>query len=200
MLLRRYSSFLHISLVLTWNMILFEAKYHFKKAIFIGTIFLWNVFLFWVIWFTYSSDKMSTLDTIVKDYDKNIVLRDCQRQAFEYLHDKKGDLLVTTFGTTFETFTEIESLQGPTTLYGRLVEPHSLSRVVVPATLHLTRIIQALSVSDSLRLEMMMRSAVNFIGGGNQRNPPTCCKSPTNFITEWCIRYTSPERDSNSQR
>ena len=31
---------------------------------------------------------MSTLDTIVKDYDKNIVLRDCQRQAFEYLHKK----------------------------------------------------------------------------------------------------------------
>ena len=120
MLLRRYSSFLHISLVLTWNMILFEAKYHLKKAIFIGTIFLWNVFLFWVIWFTYSSDKMSTLCTIAKDYDKNIVLRDCQRQAFEYLHDKKGNLLVTTFGTTFETFTEIESLQEPTILYGRL--------------------------------------------------------------------------------
>ena len=60
---------------------------------------------------------MSTLDTIVfKDYDKNIVLRDCQRQAFEYLHDKKGDLSV----TTFETFTEIESLQGSTTLYSRL--------------------------------------------------------------------------------
>jgi hypothetical protein len=36
------------------------------KAIFIGTIFLWNVFLFWVIWFTYSSDKMSTLDTMLK--------------------------------------------------------------------------------------------------------------------------------------
>ena len=116
MLLRRYSSFLHIFLVFTWNMILFESIYHFKKAIFIWTIFLWKVFLFWVIWFTYSSDKMSTLDTIVKNYDKNIVLRDCQRQAFEYLHDKKGDLLVTTFGT----FTEIESLQGPTTLYGRL--------------------------------------------------------------------------------
>ena len=63
---------------------------------------------------------MSTLDTIVKDYDKNIVLRDCQRESFEYLHDKKGDLLITTFGTTFETSTEIESLQGPTTLYGRL--------------------------------------------------------------------------------
>ena len=69
---------------------------------------------------------MSTLDTFVKDYDKNIVLRDCQRQAFEYLHDKKGDLLVTTFGTTFETFTEIESLQGPTTLYGRLLKPNEL--------------------------------------------------------------------------
>ena len=50
---------------------------------------------------------MSTLDTIVKDYDKSIVLRDCQGQAFEYLHDKKGYLLVTTLGTTFETFTEI---------------------------------------------------------------------------------------------
>ena len=63
---------------------------------------------------------MSTLDIIVKDYDKKIVLRDCQRQAFEYLHEKKGDLLVTTFESTFETFTEIESLQVPTTLYGRL--------------------------------------------------------------------------------
>ena len=63
---------------------------------------------------------MSTLCTIAKDYDKNIVLRDCQRQAFEYLHDKKGNLLVTTFGTTFETFTEIESLQEPRILYGRL--------------------------------------------------------------------------------
>ncbi len=31
---------------------------------------------------------MSTLDTIVKDYDKNIMLRDCQKQAFEYLHKK----------------------------------------------------------------------------------------------------------------
>jgi hypothetical protein len=54
---------------------------------------------------------MSTLDTIVKDYNKHIVLRDGQRQAFEYLHDKKGDILVTTFGTTFETFTEIDNRQ-----------------------------------------------------------------------------------------
>ena len=65
---------------------------------------------------------MSTLDTIVKDYDKSIVLRDCQRQAFEYLHDKKGDLLVTTLGTTFETLTEMRSLRGPTALYGRLMK------------------------------------------------------------------------------
>jgi hypothetical protein len=45
----------YYSLLIIW--ILFEAKYHFKKAIYVGTIFLWNVFLFWVIWFTYSSDK-----------------------------------------------------------------------------------------------------------------------------------------------
>jgi hypothetical protein len=31
--------------------------------------------------------------------------------------------MITCFGTTFETFTEIESLQGPTTLYGRLIIP-----------------------------------------------------------------------------
>lgn len=37
---------------------------------------------------------MSTLDTIVKDYVKTIVLRDCQRHAFEYLRHKRGDLLL----------------------------------------------------------------------------------------------------------
>lgn len=37
---------------------------------------------------------LDTLDTIITDYDKNIVLRDCQRHAFEYLRDKKGDLLL----------------------------------------------------------------------------------------------------------
>ena len=66
---------------------------------------------------------MSILDTIVKDYDKNIVLRDCQREAFEYLHKKLShhrSIHDHVFGTTFETSTEIESLQGPTTLYGRL--------------------------------------------------------------------------------
>ena len=60
---------------------------------------------------------------IVKDYDKNIMLRACQRQAFEYLHQKLSHdrcYMITCLGTTFETFTEIESLQEPTTLYGRL--------------------------------------------------------------------------------
>jgi hypothetical protein len=40
------------------------------------------------------------------------------------------------------------------------------------------------------------------VGGGNwstRRKPPTCRKSQTNFITECCIEYTSPERGSNSQ-
>jgi hypothetical protein len=43
------------------------------------------------------------LDTIVKDYDKNIVLRDCQRQAFEYLHQKLSHdrcYMITCFGTS----------------------------------------------------------------------------------------------------
>ena len=32
--------------------------------------------------------------------------------------------------------------------------------------------------------------------------PPTCLtgKSLTNFMTQCCIEYTSPERDANSQR
>jgi len=36
---------------------------------------------------------------------------------------------------------------------------------------------------------------VSFIGGGNQstcRKPQTCRKSLTNFITQCCIKYTSP--------
>ena len=67
---------------------------------------------------------MATLDEIVREYDKNMVLKVCQRQAFDYLSEKKGDLMVslnTCFGTTFETLAEIEREQGPTTLHGRLV-------------------------------------------------------------------------------
>ena len=35
---------------------------------------------------------------------------------------------------------------------------------------------------------------VSFNGGGNRSTrikPPICRKSPTNFITYWCIEYTS---------
>ena len=32
--------------------------------------------------------KMSTLERIIRDYDKDIVLKDCQRKAFEYLLNK----------------------------------------------------------------------------------------------------------------
>ena len=45
--------------------------------------------------------------------------------------------------------------------------------------------------------------ADSFIGGGNQstqRKPSTCRKSLVNLITQCCIKYTSPERYSNSQR
>ena len=84
---------------------------------------------------------MSTLDKIVKDYDKNIVLKDCQRQTFQYLHDKKGDLLLTTFVTTFETLTEIESLQGPTALYWRLLNATLEMGIHLPVKLSKDRII-----------------------------------------------------------
>jgi hypothetical protein len=44
---------------------------------------------------------------------------------------------------------------------------------------------------------------IQFLSGANrkpQRKLPTCRKSLTNFITSCCFEYTSPERDSNSQR
>ena len=43
---------------------------------------------------------------------------------------------------------------------------------------------------------------VRFIGGGNRsirRKQPTYCKSLTNFITQYCIKYTSLWTLSNSQ-
>ena len=47
------------------------------------------VFIFQVIWSLYPSNGMITLDRILKDYEKKIVLRDCQMQDFEYLSEKK---------------------------------------------------------------------------------------------------------------
>jgi hypothetical protein len=43
---------------------------------------------------------------------------------------------------------------------------------------------------------------VSFIGQGNwstQRKSLTCCKALTNFISYYSYKYTSHERDSNSQ-
>jgi len=34
---------------------------------------------------------MLMLDRVVKDYDKNIMLMNSQRQAFEYLFEEKGE-------------------------------------------------------------------------------------------------------------
>ena len=39
----------------------------------------------------YSSDRIKTLIRMFKDYDKNIVFRDCQMYFFKYLFEKIGD-------------------------------------------------------------------------------------------------------------
>jgi hypothetical protein len=44
-------------------------------------------------------------------------------------------------------------------------------------------------------ISVMSLVADSFHGGGNRsmrRTPPTCCKSPTSFITQCCVKYTSP--------
>ena len=44
-------------------------------------------------------------------------------------------------------------------------------------------------------ISVMSLVADSFHGGGNRstrRTPPSCCKSPTSFITQCCIKYTSP--------
>jgi len=41
--------------------------------------------------------------------------------------------------------------------------------------------------------------AVSFIDGGYRRNPPTCHKLLTNFITYYCIEYTSAEQADDRQ-
>jgi hypothetical protein len=99
-----------------WGEIRFKKSYIYRDYILVKRFPILSNLVYGFI------DKMSTLDTIVKDYDKNIMLRDCQRQAFEYLHNTWSFVTWSRiFGTTFGTLTEIESLQGPTTLYGRLV-------------------------------------------------------------------------------
>jgi len=67
---------LNISLVVTLHIILsFELKILFEIGNIFGNYIV--VFLFYVICSMYSSDRMKTLIRTVKDYDKNIVFRDC---------------------------------------------------------------------------------------------------------------------------
>jgi hypothetical protein len=49
--------------------------------------------------------------------------------------------MITCFGTTFETLTEIESLQGPTTLYGRLLlDSDSVIRQLYVITMRISEV------------------------------------------------------------
>ena len=82
------------------------------------------VYLFKVIWVMYSSDIMKTVIICFKDYNKNIVLRDCQTNYFQYLFEKKGDpfdflpsfcwtpcqniYMINRYWTSFETLAVIE--------------------------------------------------------------------------------------------
>jgi len=50
---------------------------------------------------------------------------------------------------------------------------------------------------------MVFNATFSFIGGANrntQRKPSISSKSLINFITKYCIEYTSSERNSNWQR
>jgi hypothetical protein len=53
-----------------------------------------------------------------------------------------------------------------------------------------------------VQLKSSLQSFTVMTGGrirSTRRKPPTCHKSRTDFITYLCIKYTSPEQDSNSQ-
>jgi len=41
------------------------------------------VYLFYVIWYMYSSARIKTLIRCVEDYDKNFVFKDCQMHFFQ---------------------------------------------------------------------------------------------------------------------
>ena len=79
----------------------------------------------------YSSDRMITLAGMFKNYDKNIVFKDCQMHFLNiYLRRKKMLLIFfrhfvklpakNHYWTLFETLAEIERFQRTTTLHGRL--------------------------------------------------------------------------------
>ena len=55
------------------------------------------VYLLYVIWSMYSSDRMKTLIRFVKDYDKIIVFMDCQNHFFKYLFEIFLEILLIFF-------------------------------------------------------------------------------------------------------
>ena len=97
------------------------------------------VYLFLVIWSMYSSDRMITLAGMFKNYDKNIVFKDCQMHFLNiYLRRKEMPLIffrnfvklpakINHYWTLFETLAEIERFQRTTTLHGRLAMDMFLS-------------------------------------------------------------------------
>ena len=56
----------------------------------------------------YPFDRMKTLIILFKDYDKNIMSKDCQMHYVLYLFEKKGDLFI-----FFRQFVELPAKNQP---------------------------------------------------------------------------------------
>ena len=63
---------------------------------------------------------------------------------------------------------------------------------VKPKTIKLVRVMVFNATYIILSQYFSYILVVSFIGEGNRRKPPTCRSSLTNFITQYCIEYTSP--------
>ena len=85
---------------MVYQSILFKAKILLKKALDKRTIFFVNGVDM------YSSDRMETLDELVGDCDQNKMLKVCQKQAFDYLSEKKK-LFVTKFALCSRIFRHV---------------------------------------------------------------------------------------------
>ena len=79
--------------------ILFEIGYLYKDYMHIA------VYLFEVIWFIYTYDRIKTLTRLFfKDYDKDMVFRDCQVHFFNIYLRRKQILLI-----IFRHFVEVSA-------------------------------------------------------------------------------------------
>ena len=79
--------------------ILFKIGYLYKDYMHIA------VYLFEVIWFIYTYDRIKTLTRLFfKDYDKNMVFRDCQVHFFNIYMRRKQILLI-----IFRYFVEVSA-------------------------------------------------------------------------------------------